>query len=163
MEHDEMPAPFLVVRSPAEIAAVARWWMGLSPETRDECRRLWDPRADDPAATCDASGETPAWHTLPIQLAGRLVDEETRRETRIGKQELFDYIVNHEDVSFFLKDPPRRHMCRSHAAARDVIANGLLPSGFRCPLDRRDCPMRGLLAGANGKSIEFVPVLALRG
>ena len=160
-----LPGFLMPNATPGEAEEIARWWASLPAEVQSECLSLWDPRADDPALSRTAADGTTRWHPLPIQLLGRLVDDETRRETRMHKQQLFDYIANHEEVQFFLQER-HFHICRSHPAAREVIRNGLLPATFRCPLElqgeaqgraRRDCPMRAVLVAARRQSIELSP------
>lgn len=51
------------------------------------------------------------------------------------------------------------HLCRSHAAARAVIAAGRVPHDFACPLADASCPMRALLAEAPGKSLRMFVAL----
>jgi hypothetical protein len=144
--------------SDAEVAQIDRWWAALPVEVQSECARLCDPRSEDTAWS--GAGATLEWHELPIQLKGRLVDEETRRETRMYKQELFDYIVNHEEVQFFLEER-KFHICHNDPVARAILESGFLPASFRCPLERGDCPMRTVLKAARGKSIELTPGIDL--
>lgn len=142
--------------SQTEASRIDRWWATLPLAAQMECVRLCDPRGEETAWSLTGTEDNVEWHQLPLQLEGRLVDEETRRETRMYKQELFDYIVNHEEVQFFLESRTF-HICRNHPAARAVLESGFLPASFRCPLERQGCPMRTVLAAARGKSIELTP------
>lgn len=127
----KMPPPSISAGLPVHNRGqVEEWWRQLPEEAKAELVGLWDARMDDAALAPDYSGTSAEWHSLPIRLEGGLVDEETRREDRMLKQQLFDYIVNHEEVKFCLEEH-HYHICRAHKAARAVIRDGLLPMPTR--------------------------------
>lgn len=138
MQASHIPHSLCRGLAPEHRHQVGAWWTALSDDARADLERMCDP-----GATCEEP---------PIRLVGRLVDEETRRETRLARQQLFDYIANHEEIQFFLRDV-EHHICRAHPAARRVIRTGFLPATFRCPVGSGSCPMRRIVDAAGGKSV----------
>lgn len=157
MKTETIPNALTEGLATTEREKVGQWWLELSSDEQKQVAGMWDLRWDDSSLAAESMGTQTQWHELPIQLKGRLVDEETRGEDRMLKQQLFDYIVNHEEVTFFLEERTY-HICRAHPAARTVIKNGLLPASFQCPLGNGpNCPMLVLLAATDGKSVAFSP------
>jgi hypothetical protein len=66
--------------------------------------------------------------------------------------DFYEYLVNHDIV---LDDGRRFHICSAHPQARQVLASGLLPAGFRCPIGRDECPMRAILAVSPGRHVRL--------
>jgi hypothetical protein len=128
------------------------WWEALDPEPRAELARMWDRRAEDTALTRDE--EERVWRSLPIQLVGMFVDEENRADERLAKQELLEYINNHEEISaYFYFGAKSYHICRAHPKAREALGTGFLPASFVCPLREGACPMRRILEICPGRSV----------
>ena len=121
MKAETAPSALTDEATTTEREKVDQWWLELSSEVQIEIAGLWDSRRDDASLAAESTRAQTQWHELPIQLRGRLVDEETRREDRMLKQQLFDYIVNHEEVTFFLEERTY-HICRAHPAARAAVA-----------------------------------------
>ncbi len=152
------PSDMLDPLTDEERSRTITWWGTLNDAARVEFEQMWDARSEDTAlyGTCEEGNI--AWHELPIELRGALLDEENDKEHRQFKQQLLEYISNHEEVQFFLVEH-KFHICRSHPGAREVIRSGLLPSGFVCPADSAACPMAAILGAAAGKSVRLSPVL----
>ena len=91
-----------------------------------------------------------------IVLVGELSDaaEADAADDERAIDELREYINNHE-IAFFMPDRTFQVGCRAHVRAREVLATGLIPASFRCPISRARCPMRKALACAGGKSIRL--------
>ncbi|MGE0548794.1 MAG: hypothetical protein AB7O24_23960 [Kofleriaceae bacterium] len=135
------------------------WWMSLPEGIRAELVQLCDERAEATGWYGSVVDGELHWHELPIELRGALVDEENDPEHRMFKQQLLEYISNHEEVQFFLADGSF-HICRAHPAARAVICSGLLPARFECPIADQACPMRTIIAAAGGRSVTLSVGLA---
>jgi hypothetical protein len=153
------PDDLLAPLNDEERARTTAWWSTLNDDAQLEFARMWDERADDTAlfGTC-ADGDI-TWHEIPIELRGALIDEENDIEHKQAKQQLLEYIANHEEIHFFLVDR-QFHICRAHPVARDVIRAGHLPADFVCPVDEASCPMRTILAACPGRSVRLVPAIA---
>ena len=74
-------------------------------------------------------------------------------------KDLYEYFVNHE---ISLAEERQYHVCTAHEAARAALRAGVIPAGFACPLERAECPMRGVLALAPGRSLHLEIVVRLR-
>lgn len=150
----ETPAPprALTESLPArDLAMVQRWWATLSRARQAELHRLWDPRREDIGWTKPEEGLD--WEALPIRLQGRTEeDPELGREGRLMKRQLLEFILNHEEIAFFLEER-HFHICRRHRQARAVLAKGVLPAGFRCSLRGEDCPMRAISKAADERAV----------
>jgi hypothetical protein len=116
----EPPTDLITNLNDEERARTTAWWTTLNDEAQLEFIAMWDARADDTAlfATC-ADGDI-TWHEIPIELRGALLDEENDVEHKQAKQQLLEYIANHEEISFFLVDR-KFHICRAHPAARALL------------------------------------------
>lgn len=159
-----MPPSLLAGLDDAERGIAATWWDGLDAADQLEFVRSWDVRADSGAWVGVVSDGRLEWHPVPMALVGRFVGRADRVDHALAKQQLFDFVANHEEIQFFLVEG-RFHICRSHPAAREVIRQGWLPADFRCPLEDRACPMRAILAVEPGRSVVFdvVPAPPRRG
>lgn len=155
----EPPNDLLAPLNAEERARTTAWWSTLNDEAQLEFARMWDERSDDTAlfGTCDDGDIT--WHQIPIELRGALLDDENDVEHKQAKQQLLEYIANHEEIQFFLVDR-KFHICRAHPIARDVIRAGHLPADFVCPVDEAACPMKNILAACPGRAVRLVPALA---
>jgi hypothetical protein len=147
--------------SDEERARTITWWSTLNEDAQIEFEQMWDARSDETALYGTCENGNIAWHELPIELKGALVDEENDREHRQFKQQLLEYISNHEDVQFFLVEH-KFHICRAHAGARAVIRVGELASTFVCPAETSDCPMLAILKASGGKSVRLSPAIPRR-
>lgn len=136
------------------------WWTTLHPETQLEFAQCWDQRSDDTALHGISRDGKIEWHPLPIELRGRIVDDDDRIDDRLARQELLEYINGHE-IQFFLVDRGF-HICRAHAGARACLRAGLIPKHFVCERESADCPMRAILAHTKGRSVELVPIMPRR-
>lgn len=95
---------------------------------------------------------------LTDELRGRLVDEENRVDDRLARQQLLEFVNNHEEIQFFLIER-EFHVCRSHPGAQACLKSGVIPKGFACGArPAADCPMMKILEAAGGRSVELVPV-----
>lgn len=91
-----------------------------------------------------------------VQL--ELVDEHDDVEQRDDWRNHFEYFLEHDGVGFFAEETRVFHICRRHAAARDVVRSGILRPGFQCPLGRAGaCPMQRVGA-ASGRAVRFTPI-----
>jgi hypothetical protein len=155
---DPPPTDLLAPLSAGARERAAAWWANLTPTARVEFVQLWDARTDDTAlyGTCE-DGQL-VWHELPIELRGTIVDVDDDDDHQAQKQQLLEYIGNHEDVQFFLVER-RLHICRAHAAARAVISTGMLPADFVCPAAAGACPMASILAASGGRAVRLTPAL----
>lgn len=153
------PEDLLAPLSDHARARATAWWAGLSPTARAEFVQLWDTRTDDTALYGACEDGRLVWHELPIELRGTIVDTDDDDDHQAQKQQLLEYIANHEDVQFFLVER-RLHICRAHAGARAVITAGLLRSDFVCPAKDVACPMATILGASGGGAVRLAPALA---
>lgn len=120
---------------------VESWWRALDEMVRVELESPWsedsEPRDQDFAI-----------------LVGHFVDPEDRRDDRLARRELNEYI-NNRAVGFFLSDRTFHVGCRAHQQARTALSSGRLRASFRCPVGRQSCPMLAAIARAGGSSIEL--------
>lgn len=151
-----LPIPHaLLADLPAEEQTAARqWWATLTPQQQLDFTLSWDQRADDGAWFGAVSDGVLEWHPLPVELVGEFVDPVNDADHHLFKQQLLEYVSNHEDIQFFMVDGAL-HICRAHPAARGVIRAGRLPADFTCPNADDACPMRRLLARCPGKDVLF--------
>lgn len=147
-----MPDALLEALDVSRRVEVEAWWSMLPEAARRDFVGMWDRRAEDTAWAGYLDGERLVWQELPIELVGELVDDDVDFEHDELKQNLLEYINNHEEVQFFLLER-ELHICRAHASARKVLTDGFLPADFVCPLGASDCPMRTILIHAGGKSV----------
>ncbi len=154
----EIPKDLLANLSSEDIEKTVAWWRGLSREAQLEFVQCWDARTDDTALHGVSRDGDIEWHELPIELRGRLMDDEDRVDDRLARRQLLDFVNNQEEIQFFLVDR-KFHICRSHPGARACLKSGVIPKGFRCERGAvDDCPMMKILDAANGRSVELVPV-----
>jgi hypothetical protein len=132
------------------------WWATLDDDARLEFVRCWDARSDDTALHGVCHDGQIEWHALPLELRGRIVDEEDRIDDRLARQQLLEFVNNQPEIQFFLVER-KFHICRSHVAATACLRSGVIPRGFRCPAGEEACPMARILAAAGGRSVELVP------
>lgn len=129
--------------------ALLRWWATLPKRQRTELHRRWDPRGEDIQWQAEGTG----WQALPIRLQGRTVeDAELGPEGRLAKRQLLEFVLNHEEIRFFLEER-RFHICRRHAPAREVLAAGVLPARFRCAFRGEACPLRAISREADERPV----------
>lgn len=132
------------------------WWETLHPDAQLEFTQCWDQRNDDTALHGISRDGRIEWHPLPIELHGRIVDDDHRIDDGLARRQLLEYINGHEEIQFFLT-MRTFHICRSHPGARACLRSGVIPKDFHCEQHHPDCPMRAVLAHANGRSVELVP------
>ncbi|MEM1030925.1 MAG: hypothetical protein AAF928_04235 [Myxococcota bacterium] len=153
----KIPNDLLTNLSSADVAKTLAWWRRLSHEAQLEFVQCWDARTDDTAFHGVSRDGDIEWHELPIELRGRLVDDENRVDDRLARQQLLEFVNNQEEVQFFLVDR-QFHICRQHPGARACLRSGLIPKGFRCERSNAgDCPMMQILEAADGRSVELHP------
>lgn len=153
------PVGMVDALSEEERTRTVAWWSTLNEAAQAEFEQMWDARSEDTALYGTCEDGNIAWHELPIELKGALIDEENDREHRELKHQLLEYISNHEDVQFFLVDR-KFHICRSHEGARSVIRCGELASSFVCPVEASACPMMAILGASGGKAVKLSPAVA---
>ncbi|MDP2343985.1 MAG: hypothetical protein Q8O67_23710 [Deltaproteobacteria bacterium] len=158
MKARKPPAAIFAGQSPEQRKASRAWWASLNEPAKLEFEQMWDSRSENTALYGSCNEGAIEWHELPIELRGALIDDENDREHKQFKQQLLEYISNHEDVRFFLVNK-HFHICRAHPAARDVIRSGLLPVTFSCPVGDEQCPMRKILDACPGRSVRLSPAL----
>ncbi len=155
------PADMVDQLSDEERARTISWWSSLNEGAQVEFEQMWDARSEDTALYGTCENGNIAWHDLPIELKGSLLDEENDREHRELKQQLLEYISNHEEVQFFLVEH-KFHICRAHPGARAALRAGELASTFVCPAENSDCPMLAILRASGGRSVGLSPALPRR-
>jgi hypothetical protein len=124
--------------SPLEMYANSQWWLSLTAQERDSMQQLTTRRSP--------------------QVVARFVDDAVSTDEG-NNIDFYEYLVNHE-VYLLEPTPHIRHICTSHAAARERLEAGFVPSNFRCPRRDNTCPMRALLQCASGKAVRFELLLA---
>lgn len=129
-----------------------QWWATLSKKMQKEFLLFCDEKSDDTSYFGTVEEGALVWHELPIELKGRLIDPLEVREHKALKEELIEYVNNHEDVQFFVVEK-KFHICRSHPAAAMAIKSGRIKADFRCPLNDNSCLMRRMLDACGGKDI----------
>ena len=108
---------------------VTRWWKSLSPKERESLRE----------------------HRFPAEVCARF-EEPGDDESLDIPDDFYEYVIAHEIT---LSAERTFHICRAHEEALRVVAQGLIPADFVCPLAKDDCPMRVLLAESPGRSVRF--------
>lgn len=130
---------------------LARWWASLSREIQDELSASWDPRREDSAWTHDEAH----WRPLPIALQGFAeVDGSEATDRVLIKGQLLDYVLNHENVRFYLESRSF-HICRQHRPAQALLRRGRIPHAFRCPKRGANCPFEQISKAAGGRAIRL--------
>ncbi|MEM9069805.1 MAG: hypothetical protein AAGE52_14930 [Myxococcota bacterium] len=125
--------------------SLRQWWARLSVDERSELAHLWDPRSDDIAWSRGRS--------LPIRLQGRpVVDRQLGPDSRIMRGQLLDFVLNHEEIGFFL-EKRRFHICRLHTQARQILEDGTIPDTFRCTLRGHACAFERVACAAENHTI----------
>lgn len=157
------PIPHQLLRDLADEdrAKTLAWWETLHPEAQLEFIQCWDQRSDDTALHGISRDGAIEWHPLPIELHGRIVDDDHRIDDGLARRQLLEYINGHEEIQFFLT-ARSFHICRAHPGARVCLRSGVIPKDFHCEQHHPDCPMRAILAHAGGRSVELVPALRHR-
>ena len=111
---------------------VNRWWQGVTPANRRTLRR--DPGRPPPG------------------VVGLFVEASEARDAADETTDFYEYLVNHE---LYLEDGRGFRICSAHPDARSILARGLVPASFACPLENAACPLRRLLDAANGCDVRF--------
>src|SRR5689334_13907513 len=112
-----------------QLEDVRRWWHSLSRKERDSLRE----------------------ERFPSEICARF-EEPGEEEALEIPDDFYEYVVAHELTLW----PTRTFtICSAHEEARVVVAHGLIPADFVCPLSKVDCPMRVLLAEAAGKNVRL--------
>ncbi len=75
-------------------------------------------------------------------------------EPRDGNRDLLEFILNHEEIVFFLEERSF-HICTEHRQARAILERLKIPARFRCALRGEDCPMRVISRAAGESAIAF--------
>ena len=160
-------------------AELSMWWSALSESERREVRQLYSQGDDQrllplragplrlvgrfidgdeaslteprSAARYDADWLAENPNLIPTQLS---ISEANQADDALSFWNLLEFVSNHEDHGFFL-GVRTAHVCRAHEEARRVIAEGLLPASFVCPLQQTSCPMRKILSLSPGESLRI--------
>ncbi len=145
---NELPAELTKTLSPTDVQAATAWWAGLSDASRSEVASLCRPgRGTRSFARADSR---------PVVIGGRFVAPDDTAGWDEWNEELFDYLLCNPELVLSRPTVVRTfHICTSHELARKTLAAGRIPADFRCPFDSQDCPMRGLLSLAPGKSLQL--------
>ena len=119
------------------------WWQRLERLDRRALNRFWEIDAGH-----GADGRA-GWVGLDFVPALRRDAAADALDADDAARDFHEYVDNHPELVYHVP-VPTFHICRSHAAARDVVRRGHLPADFACPLRRATCSMRALLARAPG-------------
>lgn len=133
--------------------ATRLWWESLSEADQQDLRRRWDARSEELSRVAPTEANEP-WRRLPIHLVGHFVDPEDAVDERLMSQQLLEFILNHEDVRFFLAER-EYHICRQHPPAHQILRERRLPADFRCPKRGADCPMRRISDAVAGLELRI--------
>jgi len=128
------------------------WWKTLGSDAQLEFTKYWDARSDDTAMHGVSRDGGIEWHALPIELRGRIVDDEDRVDAGLARHQLYEFIANHEEVQFFMIEH-HFHICRQHPGAKVCLKTGIIPSGFVCDRASPHCPMQEILQAAGRRSV----------
>jgi len=152
----QLPDDLVDNATPEQALAAEQWWEELSARTRADFSLMWDQRAEDSALYGFVDGDELVWRELPLELVGEFIEPDSAPFSHDElQQQLLEFVNNHEEIEFFIVER-KFHICRAHAAARQIVVDGILPADFSCPLSSGDCPMRRLLELEPGKSLRFV-------
>ncbi len=139
MSADTTPPAELLDATPERArAAVVGWWRGLSEDARAE-------------VACALEVDAPISFVLLGDLENEPEDDDPARDLR-------EYIQGNAEVSFFLEEREFR-ICRDHAPAQRVLANGDLPAGFRCSHRGDACPWVVVSKAAGRARVVLRPVV----
>ena len=150
--------PDLSAALPAtEDATATSWWDGLSVDQQCELTRLCDPLQDACFFGMDLEGGEP-----PLVRGGRFIPHDDAWGLDEWGPDWFDYLMEHPEWIELMQ--PRQFeqggVCTLHTTARAALAAGHIPADFNCPFPSTDCPMRNLLAAADGRSVRLVGSVA---
>jgi hypothetical protein len=145
----EVSVPGVVLRgvAPSHRPRVAAWWRRLDAAARADLVARWGrPRCPDEPA---------------VELLGVFVDDATERadelDNAMWSDDFREYVTAHDELVFHV--PARSfHICRAHPAARAVVARGVIPAGFACPLGRAGCPFVEAASGRPRAAMHLVPL-----
>ncbi|MFK7987058.1 MAG: hypothetical protein AB8I08_13620 [Sandaracinaceae bacterium] len=143
-----MSAPFPAAL--AQLPQVEDWWSRLDPAIERELTELTAPEWDD--VTLQRVGAR--WEALPLRVVAQFADPEDERDHERAIRDLTEYINGHPNRPFYLRQRTF-HICRAHARARRVIAEGWIPAGFRCPIACAACPFVSALSTHPGKALRL--------
>jgi hypothetical protein len=141
---------------------VERWWASLGDAQRRETAGLWDERREVCffAPQANETGRVDDWEQVPAVVGGRFVPHDDSVRMAEWLEDWQEYVLGHEEVVLL----PRvlvvfrtYHICQAEPAARAVTASGLLPAGFRCPIDADECPMRRVQGVAPNEALYLTP------
>lgn len=142
--------------SPSETrAAVQLWWAKLTDEIQNEIIRMCDIRQDFCSFVSDEdeSGQF-QWHSLPILIKGRFVEEGEAQKNDDWTMDLYEYLINHPEVTLLSQFKIHTfHICTSNEKVREALKAGIIHTNFMCPLDSQGCLMDKILHSELGKSL----------
>jgi hypothetical protein len=124
----------------AGLRDVRGWWQELDFDSRYQVFQLWKD--------CVAANEG---QQIVACVEGEFIEEGSEPE-EVWHSDFYEYLVNHEE--FFVQER-RFHVCTQHPLARSAIEAGGIPASFNCGLSESACPMRRLLAVAQGKAFRL--------
>lgn len=140
---DQFPPDLLAVLPDGAGPVAGQWWASLSDADRVRVAGLWDERLEvsffSPQA--DAAGCVDGWEQVPEVAGGRFVpsDDDGRGEWSPG---YFEHLLQHPELVLGYAAPTRTfHICTQHAAARECVEAGRVPSEFVCPVAATTCPL----------------------
>lgn len=134
-------------------AVRTEWWRDLADSERRELIALWDRRAE----RIDYARRGDGFEPVPVRLVGRTVeplDPADAEDAEYISTQLLEFILNHEDIAFFLKER-KFHICRRHALAQNTLRQGYIPAEFQCEMAGSLCPIRQISRAVAGKRVHF--------
>jgi hypothetical protein len=126
------------------------WWDGLDETSRNAITEL-----------CSGGGDIALerdWFGVSIELHGRFIDPEDALEQEMWTEDLIEYINNRPEMRFHLEER-RFHICRAHAAAREIVRTGVIHGHFTCPAANDACPFEAASDLGDGRALVLVPSL----
>jgi hypothetical protein len=148
-----LPADLSAALTPAADASAVAWWDGLSADEKGQLAFLCDPQRDQRFFDPDPEGGEP-----PTVRGGRFIPHDDAWGLEEWGPDWFDYLMEHPEWIELMQ--PRQFeqggVCTLHPTARAALAAGHIPADFNCPFPSTDCPMRKLLAAADGRSVRLV-------
>ena len=149
---ETLPTQFEDAVPPAERADVQHWWQSLSEDTQRELIDSLDSHWDHSRFIKAGKRGSTRWRRIPVRLQARFVDA-VDDEPTVWHSDFYDYLVNHEIYHVDLERMV--HICTRHPLAAAAVRAGRISSQFQCPLADGNCPLRRLLAEADGRSIRL--------
>ena len=142
------PPADLLAALPSGAGPVAEsWWATLSDADQQRLTGLWDERLEVKFFTpqADDDGCADEWEQVPVVRGGRFVppDDDGRADWQPG---YFEHLLQHPELVLAYEPQARTFYlgCTLHAAARECLAKGRVPTGYECPVGDAKCPLEPL-------------------